>query len=449
MKYFIIGIVILLSVLFLFSCAKKQRVGPATPDWAINQTIYEVNIRQYSEEGTFKAVEADLPRLKELGVGILWLMPIHPIGELNRKGSMGSYYSVKDYFDVNPEFGTKDDFRDFVNTAQEMGFYVILDWVANHTAWDNPLTETNPEFYELDENGNFMPPRGTDWDDVIQLDFENRDVWDYMISALEYWVEEFNIDGFRCDVAAMVPTEFWNKARKRLDNIRPVFMLAEANEPEHHDFAFEMSYGWDMHHLLNKVAAGDEPAYRIDDQLATDRENFPNYAYLMQFTSNHDENSWNGTEFERMGDGAKTFAVLVSTMEGMPLIYNGQEMGLNHRLEFFEKDPIPWERNEFFDFYKRLMHLNRDNKALFNGIYGGPMQRILTEHDDKLYLFSRQKNDNKVLVILNLSDQKVSTKVESEFLAGTYTNLFTDENVVLTSQLELDLDGWEYLVFYR
>lgn len=433
----------------LTGCKSESNTGPATPEWSYNQTIYEVNVRQFSDEGTFKAVEAQLPRLKELGVGILWLMPIHPIGELNRKGSMGSYYSVKDYFDVNPEFGTKQDFQDLVNAIHAHGMYIILDWVANHTAWDNPITTTNPEFFETDENGSFIPPRGTDWDDVIQLDFENRDVWTYMSSALQYWVREFNIDGYRCDVADMVPIAFWNEARADLNKIKPVFMLAEAENPEHHEIAFEMSYSWRMHHLFNSIARGEESPLKLDEYLAEDRARFPSHAFRMQFTSNHDENSWNGTEFERMGEAAKTFAVLASTMEGMPLLYNGQEMGLDRRLAFFEKDAIIWERNEFHDFYAKLFNLNLTNNALFNGVHGGPMLRLNTENDNQIYAFSREKNGNKVIVILNISDEIVAFGLESSALAGTFTNLFDDTTVVLTEKLELQLKPWEYVVYHR
>ncbi len=444
----------LLAVLLLvISCtpAKETNELPsvAHSEWSYNQTIYEVNVRQFSEEGTFKAVERDLPRLKELGVGILWLMPIHLIGEVERKGTKGSYYSVKDYFDVNPEFGTKEDFQDFVNAAHALGMYVILDWVANHTAWDNPLTVSNPEFFEKDEDGNFVPPRGTDWSDVIQLDYENPAVWDYMIEALNYWVREFNIDGYRCDVADMVPTPFWNRARAELDAIKPVFMLAEAETPEHHFEAFDMSYSWRMHHLFNSIAQGTEPVSKIDEYLEEDRRNYPKDAFRMQFTSNHDENSWNGTEFERLGDAVKTFAVLASTMEGMPLIYNGQEMGLDHRLEFFEKDPIVWEHNEFFDFYARLFNLNLNNSALFNGVRGGKMERIPTPADDQLYVFVREKNGDKVFVILNLSDSEVITSLNSGRISGTYTNLFTDESTVITSKLDLRLSPWEYRVYFK
>jgi len=442
----------LISLLISAACTPQNsetiQLGTNPPEWSYNQTIYEVNVRQYSQEGTFTAVKNDLPRLKELGVGILWLMPIHPIGELNRKGTLGSYYSVKDYFDVNPEFGTKDDFRALVQATHEHGMYLILDWVANHTAWDNPITVTNPEFFETDENGNFIPPRGTDWDDVIQLDFDNPDVWDYMISALRYWVEEFNIDGYRADVAAMVPTPFWERARAELDSIKPVFMLAEAETPEHHYASFDMSYSWRMHHLFNLIAQGTEPVSKLDEYLAEDRKQFLPNAFRMQFTSNHDENSWTGTVFERLGDAVKTFAVLASTMEGMPLLYNGQEAGMSKRLEFFEKDPIDWEHNEFFDLYARLFNLNLNNEALFNGTRGGKMNRIPSNVNDRLYAFTREMNGNKVLVLLNLSPSNLSAQIASDLLVGTYTDLFSDQTVTFSANEQFDMAPWDYQVYH-
>lgn len=455
MKSYLIGLILLFIGSFsVYSCTKsapesqKQQVSISAPEWSFNKTIYEVNIRQYSQEGTFKALENDLPRLKDLGVGILWLMPIHPIGEVNRKGTLGSYYSVKDYYDVNPEFGTKEDFRSLVQTAHAMGFYVILDWVANHTAWDNPVAMSNPEFFEKNEAGEFIPPRGTDWDDVIQLDYNNDATWDYMIDALKYWVEEFNIDGYRCDVADMVPTPFWNRARAELDQIKPVFMLAEAENPEHHFHAFDMSYSWRMHHLFNKVAQGDESPSVIFDYISEDRSRFPSGAFRMNFTSNHDENSWNGTVFERMGDAVEVFAVLSGTMEGMPLIYNGQEAGMSKRLEFFEKDPIDWADHRLFHIYSKLNWLKATNEALFNGSKGGEMHMIDSDNEF-LFAFYREMNNQKVITILNLGPENITIQMEHPTLSGTYTNLFTNEVEELAGSVQINLSGWDYKVLYH
>lgn len=443
---------ILIFSTLIFSCNRVSEPAEQsvfnTPEWSYDQTIYEINIRQYSHEGTFNAVTDDLPRLKELGAGILWLMPIHPIGEVNRKGSEGSYYSVKDYLDVNPEYGTKEDFRNLVNTAHELGMYVIIDWVANHTAWDNPLTESDPEFYEVDESGHFTPPTGTDWSDVIQLDYSNPSVWEYMIGALRYWVSEFNIDGYRFDVAYMLPMDFWFEARTSLEKIRPVFMLAEAEGPEFHEI-FDMTYTWSIHHMMRDIAEGNSNANDLSNLVDNDLNTYPSGAFRMQFTSNHDENSWAGTEFERLGAGANTFAVLTYTLPGMPLIYNGQEMGLNRRLEFFEKDPITWETNSFFDFYKSLNDLRSNNSALHSGSRGGSFQRLATNNDENIYAFIRKKEDNEVLVVLNLSPESLAYEISTAFTAGDFTEFISGTKVNWNNIKNGHLPSWGYRVFYR
>lgn len=427
-------------------------VDPSPPEWSYDATIYEVNVRQFSEEGSFAKVEEALPRLKELGVKILWLMPIHPIGEVERKGPLGSYYSVKDYFGINPAFGDEASFRSLVEAAHEHDMKLILDWVANHTAWDNPLTETHPEFYETDENGSFIPPRGTDWSDVIQLDYTNPELRDYMVSALRYWVEEFDIDGYRADVASYVPTDFWNRVRRELDAIKPVFMLAEAYEPELHP-AFDMSYHWDFHHLMNRIAQGEASPNDIDAQFAATKEAFGEDAFMMNFITNHDENSWAGTTFDRLGNAKEAFAVLTATAEGMPLLYNGQETGLDKQLEFFEKDPIDWDyESKYVDFYTRLMHLKRDHPALQNGSRGGAMQRISTSQDDAIYAFSRSAGEQEVVVLLNLSNepqQQVSLRHDAG--EAVFTSLFEHpEHAAETSLPQtMDFAAWEYHVFYR
>jgi len=339
------------------------------PEWSKNANIYEVNIRQYSEEGTFNAFREDLPRLKDMGVKILWLMPIHPIGKINRKEteeSRGSYYSVADYKKVNPNFGTEEDFRMLVDEAHEMGFKLIIDWVANHSAWDNPWTE-NKEWYELTEEGNFMPPRGTDWSDVIQLDYKNEEMRVEMLDALKYWVREFDIDGYRCDVAGMVPTDFWVNARTELDKIKPVFMLAEDGEPELLHEAFDMNYAWTYAHTIREIAKGEQTFKDLDSLFESNSKRFPDNAYRMYFTSNHDENSWTGTDTEMYSANFENFAVLSATVSGMPLIYNGQESGLDKQLLFFEKDEIEWGTYKYSDFYKMLLSLKKDNEALWNG----------------------------------------------------------------------------------
>jgi glycosidase len=438
----------LTSLLFLSACQAPESTFNNV-SWSTDATIYEVNIRQFSEEGTFKAVERALPELADLGVDILWLMPIHPIGEVNRKGTLGSYYAVKDYFGVNPDYGTEQDFRDLVNAAHANGMKVILDWVANHTAWDNPVATTNPEFFAKDSTGSFTPPIGTDWTDVIQLDFTNPATHDYMASALTYWVREFDVDGYRCDVAYKVPDEFWNRVRKELDAIKPVFMLAESEQVSHHDSAFDMSYSWAVHHMMNKVARGDTSASAIGALLVEESTRFPAHAYRMRFTSNHDENSWQGTEFDRMGDGAKAFAVVTSTIPGMPLIYNGQEYGNRKRLEFFEKDLVQRPDTSFFDFYKTLNELKSTHPALHNGAHGGSFTVIPTSDDNRVLAYIREKVDCQVITIVNLSGEPVMVQIKSDKLTGRFKNVFTGTEGEMSRKQEFSLQPWEYVVYTR
>lgn len=451
MKSFNIRILILLAGFVVASCG--PRTEPAMPvsssshlNWSRNAVIYEMNVRQFSEEGTFAAATRRLGELRDMGVGIIWLMPIHPIGELNRKGSLGSYYSVRDYKAVNPEFGTEDDFRAFVSTAHSLGMNVIIDWVANHTAWDHPWTQSNPEWYTKNENGEFVPPVD-DWSDVIDLNFDNADLREAMINALEYWVREFDIDGYRCDVADMVPVDFWEAARARLDAIKPVFMLAEAETPALHEKAFDMGYAWEMHHIMNRVAQG-APVAKIDSMIEATRTKFPSDTWLMNFTSNHDENSWNGTVFERLGDGAQAFAVLSGTMEGMPLIYSGQEAGMDKRLAFFDKDPIVWKESEFREIYTRLNELKRNNPALWNGADGAPMQRLSSEHE-RVYAFHRTKDVYSVIVVLNLSAESVQVSLDTNELQHTYRDIFNDTTFDVPTIFNINLGPWDYKVYAR
>ncbi len=440
-------IVIAISLSSIFGQSKKTSTV-IHPDWSKNATIYEVNIRQYTQEGTFNAFAEHLPRLKEMGVKILWIMPIHPIGELNRKGSLGSYYAVKDYKAVNPEFGTLEDFKNLVDKVHEMGIYIIIDWVANHTAWDNVWTKTNPEFYNRNKEGKFFPPV-EGWQDVIDLNYDNKELWSAMIDALKYWVRECNIDGYRCDVAAMVPTEFWIKARGELNKIKPVFLLAEASEPELHEHAFDMTYNWELKDIMNDIAAGKKNVKDLLKHFQHENKVYPENSYRMNFTTNHDENSWNGTVFERLGDGAAAFAVLTATVEGMPLVYSGQEAGLNKRLNFFDKDQIEWKEHPFAGLYKKLLNLNLENKALWNGNYGGKLHVIKSGTSKNTLSFVRQKDGNKVLTIINLSNDNVEVKVKSKVAEGDYTDLFTGESIHIGNKANFNLKPWGYMVLYK
>jgi glycosidase len=429
--------------------AERQTSRVNHPEWSVRANIYEVNVRQYTPEGTFNAFATHLDRLQEMGVDILWFMPITPIGELNRKGSLGSYYSVKDYTGINPEFGTMEDFRRLVEEIHARGMYVILDWVANHTAWDHPWTVTRPDFYIRDADGNFVPPV-EDWSDVIDLDYGNAELWDAMIGEMRFWVEELHVDGFRCDVADMVPTAFWNRARAELEAIRPVFMLAEAENPELHLDAFEMAYGWHFHHLMNRIAAGEETVRVLDDYFfGPEADRFPEGSYKMYFITNHDENSWAGTEFSRLGAGVEAFAVLTATIPGMVLLYSGQEAAFDRMLAFFEKDQIDWGIYAYHDFYKKLLRLKHRNQALWNGLAGGGIQRVPTTHDASVFAFVREKENDKVFVVLNLSDQELEVGFSGQDFHGSYTELFSGAPWELQEGTSLILDPWGYLVFER
>ena len=420
------------------------------PEWSKNAVMYEVNVRQFTPEGTFNAFAEHLPRLKEMGIDILWFMPVTPIGEVERKGTLGSYYSVQDYTGINPEFGTKEDFQNLVNQIHEMGMHVIIDWVANHTAWDHPWTQTNPDFYYTDADGNFTPPHDTDWSDVIQLEYENHDLWDAMISEMRYWVEEVNIDGFRCDVAYLVPAEFWNRARRELEGVKPIFMLAEADHPELMEHAFNAGYSWTSHHAMNRIAQGEDNVSALDKYFFEENQgNYPLGTFKINFISNHDENSWAGTVFDRLGDAMEAFAVFSNTVEGMFLLYNGQEAGLDKMLEFFEKDEIDWSDLKYQDFYTKLFELKANNRALWNGLAGGKMKRVNTNDDESIFAFTREKDGDKVLVVLNLSAEPNTVKFSGENFVGAYTELFSAQEKIIEAEFTLEMEPWAYKVYYK
>lgn len=413
-------------------------------EWSKNANIYEVNIRQYTIEGTFNAFEKHIPRLKDMGVDILWIMPIHPIGKKNIKGTLGSYYAVRDYQKVNPEFGTLDDFKHLVDYAHEQNMYVIIDWVANHTAWDNWLIDEHSDWYTKDSTGNIVSPV-EDWSDVAGLNYEIPEMREYMIQSLEYWVNETNIDGYRCDVAGMVPTDFWVDARVRLDAIKPIFMLAE-HEGKEILQAFDMIYGWEFHHIMNGIAKREKTITDIDTYFAKIDTIYCDDDYFMHFTSNHDENSWNGTVFERMGDATKVMAVLSATAPGMPLIYSGQEDKLSKKLEFFEKDTIVWGDFEYADMYSKLLHLKKKNRALWNGKAGGSFNKIKNTSSNVVYSFIREKEEDKVIVILNLSNSEQSISLTDNSHNGDYESLFTTSTIKIDGNTKFDLKPWGYIV---
>ncbi len=443
------------AILFFTSCSPK--VSPVSmpgqqttsfdhPKWSSRTNIYEVNVRQFSNEGTFAAFERSLLRLKEMGVEVLWFMPITPIGVKDRKENsteLGSYYSVRNYKEVNPEFGTIQDFKNLVNRAHAMGFKVITDWVANHTSADNPWIYRHPDFYQHDSTGKIVSPY--DWTDTRQLNYQNRELRDSMIAVMEYWLKETNIDGFRCDVAHLVPDDFWKDCITQLRKIKDVFMLAEGENPNLHYAGFDETYTWSLMQPMADVYRQKHNLKYLDSVLNHNIRLYPKNAYRLFFTTNHDENSWNGTEFEKYGDAYKAFAVFTQTMyQSIPLIYNGQEEPNKKRLKFFVRDPIQWGKYEMAPFYSTLLHLRKRNKALdADAAY----IKIATGNDDAIFSYLRQKGDRKVLVVLNLSSQPQHFTIDDKRVYGKVSDVFSGARVKLYNNYVFEMKPWDYLVF--
>ena len=428
----------------------QTEVAPANIPWVDSAVIYEVNIRQYTPEGTFNAFAAHLPRLKSLGVDVLWLMPVFPISETKRKGSLGSYYAVSDFRAINPHYGDLEDFRSLVQKIHAQGMKVVLDWVPNHTGFDHTWTETHPDWYNRDpKTDTIIHPAGTDWTDVADLNYDSPGMREAMVADMKYWVQELDIDGFRCDVAGEVPVDFWVDCVQQLQQIKSLFMLAEAEAPElRNNGAFLVDYGWEFHHLMNEIGAGKAGAPALDAWLAEDRRNFQR-GFHMVFVTNHDENSWNGTVQERLGDAADALTMLTFTFDGMPLIYSGQEQGLNKRLRFFEKDTIPWNNPDREDFFRRLVQLKHRNPALWNGHAGGAPVKLSTDQDKTVYAFTREKSGNRVVVVVNFSAQPSDFQLKADAVEGLYENIFGNSTLTLAQQTSLQLGPWEYMVLVR
>ena len=443
--------ILLLSLAILASCnstsnntIEENTTIEDPKEWSKNATIYEVNIRQYTPEGTINAFTEHLPQLDSLGVDILWLMPIFPIGEENRKGGMGSAYSVRDYRAVNPDYGTLEDMQKLVTKAHDLGMHVILDWVANHTAWDNALINKQPEWYSQDSLGNIVSPN-SDWVDVADLNFDNADMRTYMINALKFWVTETGVDGFRYDVAWAVPVDFWDQVRVSLDSAKSLFLLGESEDPAHMLKAFDMHFGWEIHHTLNGIAQGKTDVSHLDASFRKYDSLYQKDDIRMNFTSNHDENTWQGTVKERMGDAAEMMSVFTYMIPGMPLIYSGQEAGLDKRLAFFEKDSIDWVDSEWRTLYTKLNKLKKENRALWNGEYGGDLVKVTTD-SEFIYAFQREKDGDKVMAIFNMSGQAQQALIQHEMDPNSLTDYFSNEEFTVEKGFELSLEPWEYLV---
>ena len=427
----------------------KEYVEITHPEWSKNATIYEVNVRQYTPEGTFKAFEKHLPRLKNMGIDIIWLMPIHPIGEKYRKGKLGSYYAVKDFKGVNPEFGNMQDFKHLVDEIHKLGMYVIIDWVGNHSAWDNPLAKEHPDWYTKNRDGNFQPTPWYDWDDVIDFDYNHPEFRKYMTGALKFWVKEANVDGYRADVAGFIPVDFWENARKELDEIKPVFMLAEWESRDLYKKSFDMTYSWTLFDKLKDATTQNKGIGGLVEYLAHDVGSVPRNAYRMLFTDNHDMNSWNGTPQKNFGKGLELSMVFCGVVNGMPLVYSGQEAALDRSLNFFDKDLIDFSNLKYENLYKTLFDLKHKNQALWNGKYGGEMIRVVNDKQDKIISFYRESNGDAVLPIFNFSNEEVTVKLDTKYLQGNYTELFSKEKTALKDSYTLQLKPWEYKIWVK
>ena len=445
---------------------KKEKVFEVNDSLVRKAVIYEANIRQYSPEGTLNAFTKDIPRLKELGVKIIWLMPVYPISETKRKATgntfvsdiedpverkkyLGSPYAVANYTAINPDFGTKKDLDKLIETAHQNGMAVILDWVPNHTGWDHPWIKNHPEYYTKNAKGEITDPLNADgsskgWQDVADLNYENPELRKAMIGEMKYWIENHNIDGYRCDVAGEVPLEFWKEAIPELRKIKPLFMLAEAWEPELlKDHLFDMCYGWEEHFLMVDIAKGKKNVKDFDRYMQKIDTMYEKDDILMNFVANHDENSWKGTVRETFGDAAQIMTVLTYMIPGMPLIYSGQEYGLNHRLKFFEKDSIPKTRGKWFELYKQLGYLKNNEPALYGGKIKGDYKRIENSQNQKILSFEREYNGQKLIFIGNMSPEKIRFQIN---LQGNFEDAINGKQIKWDPVKETGLEGWQYLI---
>lgn len=423
------------------------------PEWSYSAVLYELNIRQFTPEGTFSAAQERLPFLRSVGIDAIWLMPIYPIGIEGRKGRLGSYYSIRDYTGVNEEFGSVEELRAFIVAAHALGMKVLLDWVANHTARDARwITERPADWYERDEAGVAKVP--WDWTDTAKLNYSNHDVWRGQIEAMRYWVEEFKVDGFRCDMAMLVPIEFWQEVAEELHRTKPdIFMLAEAEEDNLFDRAFNMSYQWNIHHIMCDIAKGARRVWDMRNAIHSERAKYPLEAMRMSFTSNHDENSWSGSEQLRFGRALEIMTAMTFLMPStMPLIYTGQEVGYDHSFEFFDRDPIPaeaYKENRTTELYRRLTTLKHSEAALNAGERGGEMVEIENNAKDCMMTFVREVADSRVVAIMNLSPYTIHADFNTGIYAGEYLDVMSGEKYMLHEHVNEHIAPWNYRILVK
>lgn len=450
MKNKLLTVFCLTACLILIGSVNKlmaQNIIDGHPAWIMQGNIYEVNTRQYTPEGTFKAFQKHLNRLKKMGVQTLWFMPINPISLKDRKRDstqLGSYYAVADYRKINPEYGNMEDWKALVKNAHSKGFKVIIDWVPTHSGADHYWLKTNPDFYVKDKDG--QPISQYDWSDTRKLNYKNPALVDSMIDCLKFWIKESDIDGFRCDVAGEVPNEFWSKAIKELRKMKNIFMLAEADKADMHAAGFDATYTWEDFAMMKKIAMQQSPASALDSIIKKHDTTFHPNAIRMYFTSNHDENSWNKADFGTMpGDIHAPFAVLTQTLKRtVPLIYGGQEEPFLDSLKFFVKDTIIFGNYKRAAFYKTLLNLRTRNAALAsNAAY----TKLATNNDAAVFAFTRGTKTSKVLVIANLSAKPQAVAIANNIIDGNATEVFSKKADLIKTNQTFNLPAWGYLVY--
>lgn len=422
----------------------KENARPS-PDWVKDAVIYEIFPRQYSQKGDFNSITKDLDRLQNLGVTVLWLMPIHPIGKLKAKGTIGSPYAVQDYYAINPDYGTREDLKRLIAESHKRGMKVIIDIVANHTSWDSVMMKTKG-FHTTNEKGEIIPPIA-DWSDVADLNYDHAELRKYMIEMLKYWVREFDLDGFRCDVAGFVPTDFWETARAEVDKVKSdTIWLAEWESPDLLVKAFDLDYSWANHAILDKVLHGNAPAYEIRKTWETDNAKNPRGALRMRFSDNHDERR----AIARFGEkGALAAQALAFTLDGVPMVYNGMENGDTTESGFpalFEKMPIFWDnavrRPEFPKFYKGMIELRKNSAALRRG----NLTWLENSDETRVLTFSRKSGNEEVVVAINMTSQPFFGAVEA---AGNFEEITPNVEKRAVGLPSLSLEGFGFRIFKR
>lgn len=420
--------------------------GRTHPAWARDAAIYELNLREFSQEGTLAAAQAQLPRLKALGVRIIWLMPVHPVGRVRPAGPLGSPYAVRDFRAVDPAYGTRANLVSFVARAHQLGLKVILDWVADHSAWDNPLVAAHPDWYVHDAQGRLASPAWFDWGDVVQFDFSSPALRRYMTDAMAFWVREADVDGFRADAAGLVPLDFWEAATAELDSIKPMFMLAEWETRDLNYRAFDMTYAWSWEKTLQDIAHGRADVQALRAYYAWDVRSWPANAIRMQYVSNHDTHASEGTEYERFGPALDAAIALSVISDGMPLIYNGQEAGNRQRTKLFDHAPIIWKPSAQGALYARLLKLKAEHPALWNRPWGGRMVEVRNNDPSHILAFTRTSGADTLLAVFNLSPQQRTPALKLDPVTAGRRRLLLDPGAP-TSLQRLQLAPWSYQLF--